>query len=621
MSLLKMLQAEDVDGFNANRGTHRRVELFAEELAGLKLHGVNLQGANLDKSDLTESDLTDANLVSAFLSDIDGTDLVLDGVIGLHVKMKEAWLERCDLTGADLSSGDLSGAVLNESKGEGLRLLKARLKEASAKNALWMLADLSEANLKKSTFTGANLSKAKLTNAKASGSNFDNAVMSGVDATGVRFAGCSLIGVDFHGARLTGASFVESDLTGADLRNADLTRADLSGANLTGAKLNGASLADAYLEGATLDGAEIDGADFTGVDVGNFGFSSDQVDSLQGHGAQYNPDAPLVFDDVQAAFTGGASAVLWTNPDTLETATIRWGVVTPQGQRLFGVLPINANSVMAQSIVAVKEGFALLILLDRPGGVAVTRWTLSLSGELSAPKTTPLGYEPAVLPVFRGVGQAIVMWGLARRGPTLVIHADRNDGEGFQVLSSEPRTTARGFIGRYHPILANKGSVLMTVDHTGVGSPLMAPSTFGGRISGAVPVGDRVFAVWNTRAKVKDPGGLRCQWVGGRSNGDLITLTRFPEVDALDVLPHEDKAYILWTEDEGPDGLHVMVCTSENTTPKEISLKGETPDEIKLIPGREEEEPRVAVSTLSGKLLLFSPSGALLETFSNQNRS
>ena len=96
MGLLELLRAGDVEGFNDARGA-ARVELFAEELAGLVLRGADLKGANLDKADLTGTDLTEANLVHAFMSDIDGTEMVLDGVFAMKIKMRDAWLEGAEI--------------------------------------------------------------------------------------------------------------------------------------------------------------------------------------------------------------------------------------------------------------------------------------------------------------------------------------------------------------------------------------------------------------------------------------------------------------------------------------------------------------------------------------------
>ncbi len=619
MGLLDLLKAEDVQGFNANRGERRKVDLFAEELDGLKLHGVDLHGVHLDKADLTGSDLTDANIVQAFMSDIDGTGLILDGAIGFGVRMRDAWLEDADLTAADLSKGDLSGAVLKKTKGEGIRLLGAKLKEAEAQGCSWPLADLSEASLKRSNFDGADLKRVKMTDAKASGGSFVGTRFDLIDGARVRFAGANLEGAVLAGGRLAAASFREANLKGADLSNADLSNADLAGADLTGADLSNANLADASLEGAILEGAKLEGADMSGVDAQALSLDSDTLGSLADFGARYDPEAPLVFDDVTVATRPGAVLVFWQNPDSMDEATLRWGLKAEGKKSRYGVLPVNASSVLAHQALAGDDGFVLLLLVERPGGVVVMRFDVDLEGQVSAGRSFPLGYEPAVLPVFERIGSTMVMWGLARRGPTLVMHGDRGEGEGFELLSSTPCPTARGFVGRHAPILSNKGGVLSGVSPAGIGSPLPIPEGFGGRLATATVIGDRILAVWNTMARLRDPGGLRSTWIGG---GDPVVdeLTRFPDVNALDLIAHGDGAHMIWIEDEGPEGTHLMARHLPGGETQALDLGGEEPEEVsfaRTLPGA---DPVVCATSLQGNLHVFDHEGRLVVKFSNLER-
>ena len=53
MDLLELLAAADVESFNAERGTRRKLEFFAAELDGLDLTGVDLEAVSLEKSDMT----------------------------------------------------------------------------------------------------------------------------------------------------------------------------------------------------------------------------------------------------------------------------------------------------------------------------------------------------------------------------------------------------------------------------------------------------------------------------------------------------------------------------------------------------------------------------------------
>jgi uncharacterized protein YjbI with pentapeptide repeats len=619
MGLLEMLRAGDVEGFNDARGS-ARVELFAEELAGLVLRGADLQGANLDKSDLTGTDLTEANLVRAFMSDIDGTEMVLDGVFAMKIKMRDAWLEGADLTGADFSRGDLGGAVLMDTKGEGIRCIGTRLKDVNAKRASWPLADLSEASMGSADFTGADLSRAKLTEAKASEAILNQANLSGIDAAGVQLHGAKLQGASLKGARLVEANLSGADLTGADLSGADLAKANLTGAILTNADLTGASLIDACLDGVIMEGARLDDADLTGVDAASIGVDEEQLDTLAGFGARFDPDAPLVFDDADAAVLGGHVATLWMNPDSADAPTLRWAISTGKGIDRSGVLPVSGASVLAHAIVATRRDFVLLALVDRANGETLLQWRLSVEGVVGAPQPLLLGYEPAVLPVFRADGDAVVMWGLARRGPTIIVHRDEGDGKGFQLRSSESRPQARGFLGRSFPVLLCKSGILMTVSEHRLGAPVTSPEGFPSRVCTAVPLGDRVLAVWNTPKERRDPGGLRMLWLGGRANPGVEALTSVPEVNAIDGMPQGERALIAWTEDDGPSGGRVFIARLPGEEVTQVPFPDEPVDGIRIVlAAGGDGEPALAVSTLTGAVIVTSLDGRILGRFEDDS--
>lgn len=110
------------------------------------------------------------------------------------------------------------------------------------------------------------------------GVNWDNCRFTGVqaldtDLTGASIRNAHLDGGELSGSRLTNArldyaSLAGTRLRGADLRNAvligsNLSNSDLSGANLAGADLSYANLGDANLAGADLEGARLDHAIWT----------------------------------------------------------------------------------------------------------------------------------------------------------------------------------------------------------------------------------------------------------------------------------------------------------------------------------------------------------------------
>jgi len=159
---------------------------------------------------------------------------------------------RPDLTGADLSGFnlkgtnlfrvDLAGAIL-----EGADLTDADLMSANLYNA-WLSGTLRNAR-----FYNANLTLAKFGFLSIlDRANFSSAVMKTASLNNVS---------------AIGATFIETDLSGAQLRDAELTGADFTHANLTDADLTGANLTRATLVETILEGAHLDGCTVYGTSV------------------------------------------------------------------------------------------------------------------------------------------------------------------------------------------------------------------------------------------------------------------------------------------------------------------------------------------------------------------
>jgi len=609
MELLELLVAGDVDGFNTTRGERSRLEFFGADLPGLDLTGIDLSNANLDKADLSGTNLTEASLYKASMTGIDGTGLVLVRALAARLRLKEAFLEDADLTGAELSHGDLKEAVLARTKGEGVSLASARLTEVDATEAQWPGADLVEAQMFKAKFVDADLSRADLTEAKADEADFTRARLDACIGSKMR-AGKAI----FAGASLVGAKLDEADLQGADLTGADLSAADLTGANLTGAKLQGVVLKGAILANAALDGVDLAGLDLSevdlrGVDPEAVGLSEDQIEGLSNVGAHYDPDAALKFVDPVLARSGDAVAVLWLNPDNENLESVRWALLRPGADAVTGVLPLSAENHMAALVVPTATGFDLIVVQDRTGGTGLVRFPLSKNGVIGKSKSLPLGYSPAILPMARGEGSGAWLWGLARRGPTLVIH--RIEGDEVKPAWSGTVATARGFAGKHLPVLVSKGGVVMAVTSKGTGAPLRAPDGFPARIATAAVHEDRVLAVWNIDAEDEDQvGGLRASWLAKRGNPVVEVLGHNDAIVALDALPTPAGVWLAWIEIVG-GGLEVRTTCLPGEGVTGLPLEVE-PNGLRFVPGPlgdPEQAPVIAIVTAEGGLVVLDVDG------------
>ncbi len=609
MSLIDLLAAGKVDEFNAQRGQRRRIELFASDLAGVALVGIDLSNAVLEKSDFTGSDLTDSNLAKADFSGIDGNDLKLCDATAVGSKWREAILEGADLSGADLSHGDLAEADLSKTKGSYVKLSGARLRDVNISESDWSNADLSEARLHKANLSKAKLESADLTEATANEANFEDANLENVIALRAKLQQANFTRARLVGARLEEAQLQGANLTGANLERADLRRANLTGAVLDGANLRGANLTDAVLEGVNLVGFDLSDVDLTGIDPRLLGLSEDQLAGLAAVGSSVDANAPLKFSYVAVARDGAMVAVLWENHDSDETLSLRWAI-SANGQMRKGVLPISAEGVMARAIVPLDGGFSLFVLQERPGGAALLRYLLSHSGELGTARTDALGYEPGVRPVFRVEGGEVYLWGLARRGPTLVVQ--KYGAEGLETVHSKKLPTARGFLGGHHPVLACKGGVLISADVKGAADPLRTPPSFPGPLSAAVTLGDRVLGVWSEPVRgEEEPGGMRFAWMGPGVTPKPLVLTKGGDIAALDAIDAGDAGWVAWAELGRTGADSIYVARLPGLEPQKLAIKEVLEvEEVRFAYDGTHDNPRIAVVTADEGLRIYDLEGS-----------
>lgn len=555
MGLLELLQAGDVNTFNTTRGERTRLEFFAADLPGLDLSRVDLSGANVEKADLSESKLVGASLFRGRFTGIDGSNLDLTEALAQRTRFMDAWLEEAILIDAEFGQADFKEAHLVRSKATGARFIAAKLNQADVTEGAWAQVDLGEASCFETIFVKTDLTRAEMTDIKAGSANFTEARLDGIVATRGRFQEANFTGASLVAARLDEANLTSANLTGADLSGADLTGANLTGAVLTGAKLDGAVLANAVLDGVDLSGLELADVDLTGVDPTMLGLSDDQLDQVAAVGASVDPDAPLILDDIRAAANGEVVCVLWENADSEVERSIRFALC--DGEVNVGVLPIGPDGVLARAVAPKGDGFEILLLQDRPGGTACLAYQIDRGGKPVNSRTFPLGYTPAIVPIVRSEGNSLLIYGMARRGPTLVVQ--RLDDEGLTPVHSETIATARGFLGRHQPVVACKGEVWMAVDRNGSSRPLGSPDGFPGERGVATPCGASVAAIWAEKPQRRKPGQLQSAVLVKRGTPDPFPVAITHSVKALDAVTVGTDIWVAWAN-ETPDGLALFRC-------------------------------------------------------------
>lgn len=214
------------------------------------------------------------------------------------------------------------------------------------------------------------------------------------------------------------------------------------------------------------------------------------------------PDAPaqIVAEDLRGAVKGGHVALLWENEEDGTTLANRMAVLH-KGEEFDGVAPALAGPAeitLARDVVDHGDGFAAVLLLERPTGVELQVTWLGTDGSRKS-QVERLGYEAAVRPMILG-GDSLRIVGLGRRGPTLHILKVVPEG-GVEVLSSVKATTARGLIGGLHPVLLTRGGAVHVVTDSGLSAPLKAPPGFDLRAATACVHDNEVTLAWLPQGK------------------------------------------------------------------------------------------------------------------------
>jgi uncharacterized protein YjbI with pentapeptide repeats len=555
-TLLELLQAGQVEEFNARRGQRVVIDLFAADLSGLSLADVDLSNANLEKADLTDCDLTGANLSKANLSGADLTGARLESVVAVKTRFREAYLGKAKAPDAEFAGADFTEADLTCLTAPRARFGGARFKDAVLANAVLPETDLSEArlaaaDLRGTVLVGAVLARAELGRADLSGADLTRAVL--------------------HAARMGGAV-----LKGAVLRDADLAGADLSSADLTGATLSNANLERADLYEAQLD----DGA------------LRDVRGATPAPSAEAEPSeqADLHIEDPSVALRGPRTAIIWENADDDDTCTLR--VASSPGTRAFDgrshAIHVPVEQVMARAVLpGPGDGFTVVVFADRPSGVELLVYPLDAAGQLGAPASCRMGYVPVVKPIVvpdeNDAGYGFLIYGIGRNG-SLSVH--RWDGTALTERLRAPANTYRGFCGKSDPVLLGKGGTIVVVRPDGLGRLLTAPASYPGRLTAAAarPDGDHVALLWSQKGE----RGLRFEAVG---SGESVRLDVDHEIGTLDLVAHGERWLAIWTREAATE--------RETTLPHAAWLPGGKP--FPLLPARE---------SLDVEELRFVPGGA-----------
>jgi uncharacterized protein YjbI with pentapeptide repeats len=509
MELLDLLVNGKVEEFNAKRSRRGTLDLFGADLAGARLPGVDLSGTNLEKADLSGADLTDAIFARSNLSGADLTGATLVGVMAIKSVWREAFMGSVDMHDSDFTGADLSDAEIT-----GANLSNIVMGGAKAKRT-----DFSGSNL-----SGGDFAEARFSNAKLGGCNLSNAILREASLVSAELSSASLVEADLTRAKLNHAVLSEADLTKARLPGADLTSANLTNARVTGADLTRADLSEAVLSGVRLQEAVTLEAV---VDSGVLGPSA----------AESEPPEAILIEEPIIAVGAARAAVLWDNPEGEDKNAIRVAV-GPLGRTYAGnpvLLPVPADLVIARAMVAVGDGFGVLLL------VTGNWFLLGPDGAIRASRRLKIPYTPAARPILKSTDAGVVLYGISREGPGLHVH--RIDAEALTPLHGSAMPTLRGFVSDHHPIVLSKGGVVVELGPKGPASPLRTPANFPGRRCGACPTTEGMSVGWLTTAP-----GIFFARVSAKGVSDEVHLLKKNAIGLLDLGSAAGRGFAAFTK-------------------------------------------------------------------------
>lgn len=574
MNLEELLSQGKISEFNKRRPVRGKLELFAADLSGCDLRGADLTKANLEKADLSDCNLSGVNLAGANLCGVDLTNANLSDAMAMKSRWRDAYISEANLTGIELAQADLTAAEFDNCDLSSANLTGARLKQAIFNGCTFREADLSE-----SRFSDAQLQQADFT---------------GVYGQQAHFSRADLTGANFMGADLNGAKF-----SNAILKSADLSLVKLRGANMTGVDFSEAILEQTDLTRADLSKAITDSADFSAAIL-----TEAQIDGeLNGQSRAAIPDASrLLIEDPTIAVSGKHVAILWENPET-GGARLRLAISAMSGapdtppQAI--VAPIDL--VLSRALCGTSEGFAVALLVERPSGVSVMLSHWDKSGQKTSSRTLRLGYTPLVRPILREEDGTLMVYGISREGPGLLLQ--KVTPEGLEAVDGTRMSTVRGFVSELSPVVLSKGGVVTVMKRKGTSAPMRAPGGFPGRSSASTDNNGQVIMVWAERNR----SGVHTA---------LLAPNEPPDEDRL--LPKK----LIGTVSAGAhNGTPWAAFTIEAPTPDTpasawaVALDGgapfpvlESPDQdvdiVRLVEGG--DKMYLAVTTLDGRILLFT---------------
>jgi hypothetical protein len=265
-------------------------------------------------------------------------------------------------------------------------------------------------------------------------------------------------------------------------------------------------------------------------------------------------------------------------------------------------VPEPSDLIIARALTATPSGFALVLLVERPGGVTASLVPFDTRGRIGEVSRHRLPYTPAARPILRWEGNGLVLYGISREGPGICIH--RVSASGLDVLYARPMPNLKGFVSDHQPVVLTKGGMVFRLGPSGPGEAMRVPAGFPGKRCAACVDGDGLFLTW---VSAQAPGLFRCRTASGQAPEEEHLIKRHV-VGTIDAASGPAGAWAGFAREPakaGAPGSAWLLRVPEGEPASLVDSPRRDVTEVRMVPT--DQGPLVAVAFDDGSLEAYSP--------------
>ncbi len=288
----------DLSGLDFSGANLQGACFAGTNLEGCKFNKANLglatfEGANLENAEFIGTKARDTNLFAANIQGVTFKDADFTRAFMPHSDARESTVESSKFNFSDIRNGRWDGVSIDKSEFnyadlEGVSLANADIRRTKMLHANLEKAILNGCEIIESDLTGAFLKEAEIKKAK-----IKDTVLKDVDARGIDLTEseidklCKLEGTDLEDAIMRKVKADGVNFVGAHMDGVNLEHAQMKGAILEDVSMKFANLEGAVLEGVKANGVDLTGSNLTDINAKKGQFKEAILEGIEGQRANF----------------------------------------------------------------------------------------------------------------------------------------------------------------------------------------------------------------------------------------------------------------------------------------------------------------------------------------------